>query len=155
MEICFIKTKGALLMDKKECLQLLKKFEGTSFIKYCGIKLEDADCGWVKASMLVKEEITNPFGFIHGGAISTLIDTTGGIVCWTVGCTVCTLDLDTSYMKNVTVGHTIYAEAKIIRKTKHVIFVEVKVCSDGGEILARGNASMYITGTYDKIPPQW
>ncbi len=142
-------------MNKTECLQLLKKFEGTRFIKYCGITLEDADCGWVKASMPVREETANPFGFIHGGAISTLIDTAGGIVCWTVGCTVCTLDLDTSYMKNVTKGHTIFAEAQIIRQTRHVIFVEVKVFSDENELLARGNASMYITGTYSKIPPTW
>ena len=53
-------------MNKEECLQLLKKFEGSTFINYCGVKLEDADCGWVKASMPVKKEITNPFGFIHG-----------------------------------------------------------------------------------------
>ena len=48
-------------MNKEECLQLLKKFEGSTFINYCGVKLEDADCGWVKASMPVKKEITNPF----------------------------------------------------------------------------------------------
>ena len=48
-------------MNKQECLQLLKRFEGSTFIKYCGIKLEDADCGWVKSSMLVHKEITNPF----------------------------------------------------------------------------------------------
>ena len=67
-------------MDKKECLQLLKKFEGSGFIKYCGIALEDADCGWVRTSMQVKEEVINPFGYVHGGALNTLIDTTGGIV---------------------------------------------------------------------------
>jgi acyl-CoA thioesterase len=142
-------------MNKQECLQLLKKFEGTSFIKYCGIKLLDADCGWVKSCMEVKDVITNPFGFIHGGAIATLIDTTGGIVCWTVGCTVCTLDLQTNFMKNVKVGHTIFAEASILRKTKHVIFVEIKVYSDEYEILSKGQVTMYITGTYDKIPPKW
>ena len=142
-------------MNKQECLQLLKRFEGSSFIKYCGIKLEDADCGWVKSSMRVHKEITNPFGYIHGGAIATLIDTTGGIVCWTVGCTVVTLDLETNFMKNVKEGHTIFAEAQVLRKTNHVVFVDVKVYSDEGDILSKGKVTMYITGTYDKIPPQW
>ncbi|MBR2183115.1 MAG: PaaI family thioesterase [Acidaminococcaceae bacterium] len=142
-------------MNKTECLQLLKKFEGSTFIEYCGLKLENADCGWVRASMPVKEEITNPFGFIHGGAIATLIDTTGGIVCWTVGCKVCTLNLSTSFMDNVKVGHTVFAEANVTCKTNHVIFTEVKVFSDTGDILARGNATMYIVGAYDKIPPRW
>ena len=142
-------------MDKMECFHLLKKFEGSSFISHCGIKLEAADFGWVKASMEVKDEITNPFGFIHGGAISTLIDTAGGIVCWTVGRRVCTLDLNTSFLKNVKAGHTVFAEANVLRKTDHIIFVEVKVYSDKNDLLAKGSASMYIVGTYDKIPPQW
>ncbi len=142
-------------MNKEECLQLLKKFEGSTFINYCGVKLEDADCGWVKASMPVKKEITNPFGFIHGGALDTLIDSAGGIVCWTVGCKVCTLSLSTSFMSNVKVGHTVFAEAGVVRKTDHVIFTEVNVYSDEGDMLAKGNATMYIVGMYDKIPPQW
>ena len=142
-------------MNKQECLQLLKRFEGSSFIEHCGIKLEDADCGWVKSSMPVTGKITNPFGYIHGGAIATLMDTTGGIVCWTVGCTVCTLDLDTNFMKNVKVGRTVFAEARILRKTEHVIFVEVQVYSDENEMLSKGKVTMYITGTYDKIPPKW
>ena len=142
-------------MNKQECLQLLKRFEGSTFLKYCGIKLEDADCGWVKLSMPVRKEITNPFGYIHGGAIATLIDTTGGIVCWTVGCMVCTLDLGTNFMKNVKVGHTVFAEARVLRKTKHVVFVEAQVYSDEGDLLSKGKATMYITGTYDKIPTQW
>lgn len=142
-------------MDKTECLQLLKRFEGSTFIDYCGLKLEDADCGWVKASMPVKEEITNPFGYIHGGALDTLIDTAGGIVCWTMGCKVCTLNLSTSFIGNVKVGHTVFAEARVVRRTEHVVFTETDVYSDEGNILAKGSATMYIVGTYEKIPPQW
>ena len=58
-------------------------------------------------------------------------------------------------MKNVKEGHTIFAEAQILRKTNHVVFVDVKVYSDEGDILSKGKVTMYITGTYDKIPPQW
>jgi acyl-CoA thioesterase len=105
--------------------------------------------------MPVKEEITNPFGYIHGGVLNILIDSAGGIVCWTVGCKVCTLNLSTSFMSNVQAGHTVFAEASVVRKTDHVIFTEVKVYSDGGEILAEGSATMYIVGTYEKIPPKW
>ena len=142
-------------MNKEECLRLLKKFEGSTFTKYCGLKLEDADCGWVKASMPVTDNITNPFGYIHGGALDMLIDSAGGIVCWTVGCKVCTLNLSTSFMSNVNVGHTVFAEARVVRKTDHVVFTEVQVYSDEGEALAKGSATMYIVGTYEKIPPQW
>ena len=144
-----------ITMNKAECLRLLKKFEGSTLIKYCGLRLEDADCGWVKASMPVKEEITNPFGYIHGGVLNILIDSAGGIVCWTVGCKVCTLNLSTSYMGNVQAGHTVFAEASVVRKTDHVIFTEVKVYSDGGDVLAKGSAAMYIVGAYEKIPPRW
>ena len=142
-------------MNKEECLRLLKKFEVSTFIKYCGLTLEDADCGWVKASMPVTEAITNPFGYIHGGALETLIDSAGGIVCWTVGCKVCTLSLSTSFMSNVKVGRTVFAEASVVRKTDHVVFTEVKVYSDEGEVLAKGSATMYIVGVYEKIPPRW
>ena len=105
--------------------------------------------------MIMKIEITNPFGFIHGGALETLIDSAGGIVCWTVGCKVCTLNLSTAFMSNVKVGHTVFAEASVVRKTDHIIFTEVKVYSDEGDILAKGSATMYIVGVYEEIPPQW
>jgi acyl-coenzyme A thioesterase PaaI-like protein len=36
-----------------------------------------------------------------------------------------------------------------------VVFTEVKVYSDEGDILAKGSATMYIVGVYEKIPPQW
>jgi acyl-coenzyme A thioesterase PaaI-like protein len=58
-------------------------------------------------------------------------------------------------MSNVKVGHMVFAEARVVRKTDHVVFTEVQVYSDEGDILAKGSATMYIVGTYEKIPPQW
>jgi len=49
----------------------------------------------------------------------------------------------------------VFAEARVVRRTEHVVFTETDVYSDEGNILAKGSATMYIVGTYEKIPPQW
>ena len=64
-------------------------------------------------------------GVIHGGAITTLMDTTSGlvIICGVPGFELCpTLDLRVDYMRAATPGISVFAKATCYKITKNIIF---------------------------------
>jgi len=66
-------------------------------------------------------------GVIHGGVITTLMDSAGGAAAFTVvpaGASVATLDLRIDYLKPATPGKSILGFAECYRQTRHVVFVK-------------------------------
>ena len=75
--------------------------------------------------------IGNPLtGVIHGGPLTTLMDTACGTAVFTTlpGNELCpTLDLRVDYMRTSEPGSTLYAEAKVTRISKCVVFTHCNV----------------------------
>lgn len=66
-------------------------------------------------------------GVIHGGVITTLMDSAGGAAAFTVvptGATVATLDLRIDYLKQAQPEKSIRGYAECYRQTQHVVFVK-------------------------------
>ena len=77
-------------------------------------------------------------GVIHGGSLTTLMDTAcGGAVFNALpGYELCpTLDLRVDYMRSAEAGQDLLAEAEVIRVTDNVVFVECRVKQCGDELL--------------------
>ncbi|MCD6012925.1 MAG: PaaI family thioesterase [Flavipsychrobacter sp.] len=114
---------------------------------WLGFTLEQVNKGHAVIAMPVRPEMTNPYGNIHGGMMSLVIDEAIG---WAVVSldaeqhyTSLTLNLDFLYA--IKAGETLRAEAQVLRMGKKVINVECHVYDMDGRILARANSNLIVT----------
>jgi uncharacterized protein (TIGR00369 family) len=79
---------------------------------------------------------------LHGGVVSALIDTAGGVAAFTAlgpGESVSTVTLMVDYLEPAGLGGPLRAEAELIRKGNRVCHVRVSVTQDG-VLVAEGRA---------------
>ncbi|PSF04550.1 PaaI family thioesterase [Marinobacter fuscus] len=84
--------------------------------------------------------IGNPdTGVIHGGAITTLMDTASGsvMICALEDFELCpTLDLRVDYMRPAEPRKPVYARAETYKITRNIIFTRCEAYQEGGETIA-------------------
>ena len=117
-----------------EVLKLLA--EHVPFNKLLGIQGESVEVGRAVLALPVRpEHVGDPRRpALHGGVLSTLIDTAGGIAAWSAlgaGESVSTVDLHVDYLEPAGLGAPLRAEAQLIRKGNRVCHVRVSVTQDG------------------------
>jgi uncharacterized protein (TIGR00369 family) len=110
--------------------------EHVPFNRYLGMRGESAGEGRGVMLLPVRPEFigdpTRPA--LHGGVLSALIDTAGGVAAWsalTAGESVSTVDLRVDYLEPARLGGPLRAEAELVRKGNRVCHVRVNVTQDG------------------------
>lgn len=106
--------------------------EQVPFNKLLGIQGESVAPGRAVLLLPVREDhlgdVRRPA--LHGGVVSALIDTAGGIAAWTslgAGESVSTVDLMVDFLEPARVAGPLRAEAELIRKGNRVCHVRVRV----------------------------
>lgn len=126
-----------------------------SVLRHCqllGLKVLAADDTTVEMKLPYRENIIgNPLaGIVHGGALTTLMDTACGTACFVAieGMELCpTLDLRVDYMKSSEPGQDLVAYASATRVTNNVIFTECHVKQENdGTLVAKCNAAFMRIG---------
>jgi uncharacterized protein (TIGR00369 family) len=109
--------------------------EHVPFNRLLGIKGESAAAGRAVLTLPVRQDhlgdVRRPA--LHGGVISALIDTAGGVAAWSAlasGESVSTVDLMVDYLEPARVAGPLRAEAELIRKGNRVCHVRVRVTQD-------------------------
>jgi len=110
--------------------------------------LENIARGLAEISLTVRDEMCNPYGNIHGGMMSLLIDEV-------IGWSVVSLDTDHNYTSlNLNVdflyaakqGERLLAKAEVIREGKKIIHVACSVMDKQENLLARASSNLIVTG---------
>jgi uncharacterized protein (TIGR00369 family) len=111
-------------------------------------RLENIEHGKAELSVLIRKEMCNPFGNIHGGMMALVVDEAIG---WAVVSleaeshyTSITLNLDFLYAASE--GERIKAQAAIVRQGKKVIYAEVAVFNENNTLLCRAGSNLVVTG---------
>ncbi|WP_221798027.1 PaaI family thioesterase [Oceanobacter mangrovi] len=146
----------------EESLWACRQFVGV--LAHCnklGMTVEAAGDGYAQLKLPYSEAIVgNPdTGVVHGGSLTTLLDTSCGCAVFSAlpGYELCpTLDLRTDYMRAAQPHHDLICDARVIRASDNVVFVEGRVIQSGdGELVAKATASFMRIGVHlDKLIAQ-
>jgi uncharacterized protein (TIGR00369 family) len=110
--------------------------EHVPFNRLLGIRGESAEVGRAVLVLPVRDEFVGDprRPALHGGVLSALIDTAGGVAAWSAlpeGETVSTVDLRVDYLQPARLAGTLRAEAWLVRKGKQVCHVRVALTQEG------------------------
>ncbi len=114
---------------------------------WLGFTLEAISKGEAAISLTVKKEMTNPYGHIHGGMMSLVIDEVIGwaVVSLEMEGHYTSLNLNVDFLYGIKVGEKMTATAKIIRAGKKIIHAECEVRNAEGALLAKAASNLVIT----------
>ena len=116
----------------------------TPYMKHLGMELVEAQDGYAKLRLHFQKENTTMADALHGGAVASLIDTTGAMAAWTTaeiatpryfGSTVA---VSVNYLSAV-IGQDCFAEGRILKRGKEIIYTDVQVHDAAGKLCAQGN----------------
>ena len=121
-------------LDPKRLLELME--QEVPFNRLVGIRGAEAREGFARffidAGPQHVGDPTRPA--LHGGVLSALIDTAGGVAAWSAlppGHVVSTIDLRVDYLEPARPQGRLEAEAELVRKGGRVCHVRVRVSQEG------------------------
>lgn len=143
-------------MTKQEILKKLQDLYDTNpFVKLLRIEIKDAGAGWAKSQMLVRKDIQNMDGMLHGGAMITLADNLCGVMGRTLGYLVVTQNISASIIRNIPVGKIAFAEGKVLHRGHHVMMMVVKVFNENHELLCDTSTTMFVIKKDERFENLW
>jgi uncharacterized protein (TIGR00369 family) len=128
--------------DPNEILRMMERY--VPFNRLLGIQGEQAGRGRGVLLLPVRPEFVGDprRPALHGGVLSALIDTAGGVAAWTALSaheTVSTVDLRVDYLEPAGLEGPLRAEAELVRKGNRVCHVRIAV-TQNGVLVAEGRA---------------
>jgi len=122
-----------------EHLELMRSVLKTvPFAQLLGIELLAASRGSATMRLMIRPELTQNYGLLHGGAMASLIDTATAFAIvsqLTQPEKFTTVDLTVNYLKAVTEGSAT-CEARVVRAGRRLLTLSAEVHDDGGNLAA-------------------
>jgi uncharacterized protein (TIGR00369 family) len=135
--------------QKKNLSRMGKVIEMTPFMKHLGMEFLDGGEGVARIKLHYQDENSTVGKALHGGAIASLIDTTGAMAAWTTAEIATpkyfgsTVGVTVNYLSGA-IGEDIIAEGRVLKRGKEIIYTDVRVTNEAGKLLAQGNVTYRI-----------
>jgi uncharacterized protein (TIGR00369 family) len=130
--------------SQKNLGRIAKVIEMTPFMKHLGMEFLDGGEGVARIKLRYQDENSTVGKALHGGAIASLIDTTGAMAAWTTAEIATpkyfgsTVGVTVNYLSGA-IGEDIVAEGRVMKRGKEIIYTDVRVTNGEGKLLAQGN----------------
>ncbi|ARD47739.1 hypothetical protein SporoP37_06035 [Sporosarcina sp. P37] len=116
--------------------RLRQDFESSPFWKFIGTQIQKLEEGDVELYLPYREDFDNISGTIHGGIYMSILDTTMGVLCRSLGTDeIATIQMATNFLKPV-VQEAVYTKASVINRTRTTALVEGKLFNERDELVA-------------------
>lgn len=117
------------------------------FADLIGLEFASIEPGYSRGTLAVRDELTNPFGRLHGAVISAMADTGMGAALYpdlAEGERCATIEIKTSYMQSVADGRLV-CETTLLSRGKSVAYLESDLHhEDDDELVASATGSFSI-----------
>jgi len=134
-------------MEKEKYLELVKRAaNGSPYYRLLGMEITEIREGESTIQMLFREELTHPYGIVHGGAIASLADSAVAMALVDlVGPKdrITTIEFKINFFAPISKGE-LKAHAKIIHKGSKTAVGDVEVVNEEGKLVAKGIATYII-----------
>ena len=123
---------------------IMRQFLPTSpFVGHLGIRLADIQPGIATLILPFRSEIVTIGTTVHGGAIAALIDTAAMVAAWSDApipekIRGTTINLTVSYLAAAAEQEDLQAIARVLRRGKNLVYLDVEVQNASGSAVARG-----------------
>ena len=124
---------------------LEKMLSADAFSRWMGLEVESVGEGWCKLKFLVKPDMLNGFGIIHGGAIFAASDSAFAFACNSHGRIAVALDVSITFTKSATTGETLFVEARELHLGHKTSVYEIKTTNESGDLVAIFKGTAYRT----------
>jgi uncharacterized protein (TIGR00369 family) len=118
------------------------------FMKWLNPTVIEASEGKVTFRYVVRDEMTNPIGTLHGGITAAIVDDSIGATMFTFNEEhfYTTLNNVIDYFSAVRPGDVILAETMVIKKGKQFVNVQCEIWNeDRTRLIARGTSNLFKT----------
>ena len=106
------------------------------FSQWLGIELIEISEGYSKIKMVVRNEMINGFGIVHGGIAFSFADSAFAFACNNRNVLSVALDTSINFTKPVHVGDTLFAEAKELHNGKSTGLYHITITNQHQHIVA-------------------
>lgn len=121
-----------------------KNKEKGGFSHFMGMHIDSASKEEVICSFEPESHHSNPIGTVHGGALFSLADSTGGILCNHFSDHVTTLNASINYLAAGVNASRIYAVARPIKVGRTIIVNSVNIYNDQDKLLCEASFTYYV-----------
>lgn len=129
-------SEKKITKEQKEAAQ--QKIKEIPYPSLLGFELVELEFGEATLKLEMRDELRQPYGFLHGGATASLIDTATAFACISClekGEQTMTIDLTIHYLRPHKTGE-VSCTAKVVRNGKKIQTVSAEVVNEDGKIIA-------------------
>ena len=134
-------------MNEDARLQFTRDYQKKiPFVSHLKILTETLGHGEARLSLPIETHLTNSFGTVHGGVILSLLDVALCTAARTLhpdSLGVITIDLSTSFI-GAGSGKRLFADARVMKDTRSVSFVEAEAKNADGSLIAKAIATVRV-----------
>jgi len=127
--------------------KLREKVAAQGLARHLGLELEEAAPGYARVSMLLREEMENILGMVHGSVIFALMDEAFQVAVNAHGSVAVALQMSLTFHAAAAFGERLVAEAREIHTTRRTASCHIQVTDSGGRLIATCQALAYRKGS--------
>ncbi|HEY5638614.1 MAG TPA: PaaI family thioesterase [Dehalococcoidia bacterium] len=137
---------------QKNLDRMAKVIAAMPFTKHLAMEFAEGGEGYARIRMRYQDENSTAGRALHGGALASLIDTTGAMAAWTTAQIATpkyfgsTVGVNVNYLSGA-IGEDVFAEGRILKRGKEIIYTDVRVTNEEGKLLAQGTVVYRIVET--------